>query len=110
MDTDLMANAIDGFEQRLRSVGATEWDATTPCDEWDVRALVNHVVSELLWMPPLLEGKTIAEVGDRFDGDVLGSDPLATYRSAAAASASSGVRVGRAGANRPSLIRRFPGE
>ena len=85
MDTALMAAAIDGFEQRLGAVGATEWNAATPCDDWDVRTLVNHVVGELLWMPPLLDGKTIAEVGDRFDGDVLASDPSATYRSAAAA-------------------------
>ena len=85
MESALMATAIDGFEQRLGAVGATEWNAATPCDDWDVRTLVNHVVGELLWMPPLLEGKTIAEVGDRFDGDVLGSDPLATCKSAAAA-------------------------
>jgi uncharacterized protein (TIGR03086 family) len=84
MESGLMATAIEGFEERLGAVGATEWTAATLCDDWDVRTLVNHVVGELLWMPPLLEGKTIAEVGDRFDGDVLGSDPLATYKSAAA--------------------------
>ena len=85
MESALMTTAIDGFGQRLGAVGATEWSAATPCDDWDVRTLVNHVVGELLWMPPLLEGKTIAEVGDRFDGDVLGSDPLATCKSAATA-------------------------
>ena len=76
MDMALMASAIDGFEQRLGAVGATQWNAATPCDDWDVRTLVNHVVGELLWIPPLLDGKTIAEVGDRFDGDILGSDPV----------------------------------
>ncbi len=94
MDTALMAAAIDGFEQRLGAVGATEWNAATPCDDWDVRTLVNHVVGELLWMPPLLEGKTIAEVGDRFDGDVLGSDPSTTYRSAAAAAQAAAFEPG----------------
>ncbi len=110
MDTALMASAIDGFEQRLGAVGATEWNAATPCDDWDVRTLVNHVVNELLWMPPLLEGKTIAEVGDRFDGDVLGSDPLASLQVGRGGRASRDVRAGRPGANRPSLVRRLPRE
>ena len=110
MDTALMASAIDGFEQRLGAVGATEWNAATPCDDWDVRTLVNHVVNELLWMPPLLEGKTIAEVGDRFDGDVLGSDPSASLQVGRGGRASRDVRAGRTGANRPSLVRRLPRE
>jgi uncharacterized protein (TIGR03086 family) len=43
-----------------------------------VRTLVNHVAGEYLWVPEMLAGKTIAEVGDRLDGDVLGEDPLKT--------------------------------
>jgi hypothetical protein len=43
------------------------------------------VVGEELWMVPLLQGATIADVGDRFDGDVLGDDPVSTARSASAA-------------------------
>src|SRR6266508_4658488 len=84
MDTALFADAIDGFGRRLDKVGAEQWTAATPCADWDVRTLVNHVVGELLWVPSLLEGRTIAEVGDRFDGDVLGDDPLVTWTSAAA--------------------------
>jgi len=38
---------------------------------------VNHLAGEDLWAPPLLAGSTIAEVGDRFEGDVLGAEPLA---------------------------------
>jgi uncharacterized protein (TIGR03086 family) len=44
---------------------------------------VNHVVAENLWVPPLFEGKTIREVGDRFDGDVLGEDPKRIWRDSA---------------------------
>jgi uncharacterized protein (TIGR03086 family) len=84
MDTALMAEAIDGFGQRLGAVDDSQWNAPTPCGEWDVRTLANHVVGELLWVSPLLEGTTIAEVGDRFDGDILGDDPLGAWASAAA--------------------------
>jgi uncharacterized protein (TIGR03086 family) len=44
---------------------------------------VNHVVGEELWTPPIAEGRTVEEVGDRFDGDVLGDDPVAVAREAA---------------------------
>ena len=53
------------------------------CDEWDVRALVNHIVSGNLWVPELVGGKSIADVGDRLDGDVLGDDPVAAYDASA---------------------------
>lgn len=55
----------------------------TPDSDWSVHDLVNHVVGEDLWLPPLLDGKTIAEVGDQYDGDVLGNNPAAAARTAA---------------------------
>ncbi|MGH3812317.1 MAG: TIGR03086 family metal-binding protein [Pseudonocardiaceae bacterium] len=70
---------------RVRAVRPDQWRDPTPCTEWDVRALVDHLVVEQLWAPPLLEGATIADVGDRFDGDQLGDDPVAAWESAAAA-------------------------
>lgn len=79
-----MANGIEEFHKRLKTLDASQWGARTPCAEWDVRTLVNHVTGELLWIPPLLEGKTVPEVGDRFDGDVLGDDPQATWLGAVA--------------------------
>lgn len=60
----------------------------TPCDEWDVRDLLNHVVSGNHWAAQLGAGATIDGVGSRFDGDQLGDDPLGSYdRSAEAAAA-----------------------
>ena len=60
-----------GARRRRRPMGGA-----TPCTEWDVRALVNHVLGEIRWAVPLFAGSTIAEVGDRFDGDLLGDDPV----------------------------------
>jgi uncharacterized protein (TIGR03086 family) len=67
----------------LEGVGADQWQQRTPCTEWSVRDLVNHVVGEDLWTAPLVQGSTIEEVGDRFDGDLLGDDPVARARAAA---------------------------
>jgi uncharacterized protein (TIGR03086 family) len=81
----LHGRAVRAFRDRVRAVPADAWSRTTPCADWDVRALVNHVVGEQLWTVPLLEGRTIAEVGDRFEGDVLGATPLKAVDGAATA-------------------------
>jgi uncharacterized protein (TIGR03086 family) len=81
----LYRNTITAWSALLTDVGADDWERPTPCTEWSVRDLVNHVTGENLWTVPLLEGNTIEEVGDRFDGDVLGSDPSGAALDAAAA-------------------------
>jgi uncharacterized protein (TIGR03086 family) len=59
------------------------WSDPTPCTDWNVRTLVNHVVGEDRWTKPLVDGKTIADVGDAFDGDLLGVDPKGSAVAAA---------------------------
>lgn len=76
---ELHRRAIAGMTERVHAVRDDQWNSPTPCSDWDLRALVNHVTGENLWTPPLLGGKTIAEVGDAFDGDVLGADPVAAW-------------------------------
>ena len=85
MDVPAMFRAaVAEFGSRVQQIGDHQWAAATPNDGWAVRDLVNHVTGEDLWAPPLLAGSTIAEVGDRFDGDVLGADPGAAWAAASA--------------------------
>jgi uncharacterized protein (TIGR03086 family) len=44
-----------------------------------VRQLLTHLVAGNFWVGELVAGKTIDEVGDRLDGDVLGDDAQAAY-------------------------------
>lgn len=81
----LYSQSVERWSGAVAGIGAHQWDLPTPCTDWTVRDLVNHVVGEDLWTPPMVAGMTIEEVGDRFDGDVLGADPVATARSAASA-------------------------
>lgn len=83
MDTvEAFRRAKDGFARAVDATGPTQWGEPTPCTDWDVRALVNHVTGEMLWVPPLMDGSTVADVGSRFDGDILGDDPVATWKEA----------------------------
>ena len=80
---DLYRDSVRTFAAKVAAVAPDQWGSATPCGDWDVRALVNHVVSEQLWSVPLLAGATIGEVGDKFDGDVLGDDPAQSAGEAA---------------------------
>jgi len=71
--------ALDVFDERVHLVPDDRWAAPTPCADWDVRMLVNHVVGEQAWVVPLLAGRTIAQVGSDLDGDLLGADPGAAW-------------------------------
>ncbi|MEV4196941.1 TIGR03086 family metal-binding protein [Micromonospora globbae] len=80
---EIYRRSLAEFVDRVEQVGSGQWSAPTPCTGWDVRTLVGHVVGEARWSVPLLAGRTVAEVGDRFDGDQLGADPVASAREAA---------------------------
>ncbi len=49
----------------------------TPCSQWDVRALINHIVNGQLRFTAVLKSEPGPERGD----DVLGADPAADFRS-----------------------------
>lgn len=80
---ELFVPACRAFGGTLAAAGSDDWARPTPCTDWDVRALTNHLVSENVWVAPLLGGATIAEVGDQFDGDLLGADPYSAWSTSA---------------------------
>ena len=61
-----------------------------------MRTLVNHVVGEERWTVPLMEGQTIADVGDSLDGDLLGDDPVTAAAAAARAAQEAAASADRA--------------
>ncbi|WP_330261421.1 TIGR03086 family metal-binding protein [Streptomyces sp. NBC_00539] len=80
------AEALRLFGGRVRAIAEGQWAAPTPCTEWTVRDLVNHVTGEQLWVPPLVtEGRTVEEVGEELSGDLLGEDPVVAWDRAAVA-------------------------
>ncbi len=74
--------ATDFFGGHVRAAPAHSWSMATPCTDWTVHDLVNHVVNEQLWVEPLIQGSSIAEVGDRFDGDLIVMNTLSSSKNA----------------------------
>jgi len=75
---ELYRGTVESWTARVRAVGMDQWHDPTPCEDWSVRDLVNHVTGEEAWSVPLLRGATIAEVGSSLDGDLLGDAPTDT--------------------------------
>ena len=80
----LYHRSVETWADRVNAVRPEQWDLPTPCREWSVRDLTNHVTGEDRWTVPLMRGSTMAEVGDGLDGDLLGDDPIRSALTAAA--------------------------
>lgn len=87
---ELYARALDATRPYIAAVRDDQWSLPTPCTEWNLRQLVNHVLYGTLWIKDIFDGRTVGEVGSKYDGDLIGEDALASY-DAAVASAKAAV-------------------
>jgi uncharacterized protein (TIGR03086 family) len=76
---ELLVVANDEFARRLRLIGADDWRRPTPCSEWNVRALVNHVVGANVRYQMLLHGTPTEQVEATRTVDHIGDDALASF-------------------------------
>ena len=91
---ELFRRAQGEFDRRVAAVKDDQWHDPTPCSDWDVRALVHHLVYEMVWAPPLYEGKTVADVGDQYEGELLGDDPKGVWAKTSAGALTSVTKPG----------------
>ena len=95
---ELYRRTVQAWNDRVAAVPAGAWSDPTPCADWSVRELVNHVVYENKWAIPLFAGSTVADVGDQFEGDLLGDDPTgASLAAAEEALAAAATRIPQGG-------------
>lgn len=76
---DQLERSTSEFGTRLRLVQAEQWRLATPCEKWDVRELVNHVVGGAVRYALLLHGATADEVVATRAVDHLGADPVGSF-------------------------------
>ena len=70
--------------QRVAGVRAEDFGLPTPCTDWDVRALLAHLVAAIWYFKALAAGERVADLM-RSLTDLVGDDPFASYDQAARA-------------------------
>jgi uncharacterized protein (TIGR03086 family) len=76
------ARALDATRAFVAGMGDVDWAAPTPCAEWNVRELLQHLLYGTVWIEDVFAGKTVEEVGTKYDGDLIGADAVASYDAA----------------------------
>jgi uncharacterized protein (TIGR03086 family) len=78
---DDLRTALSNAEKLLAGVRADQWDTPTPCTEWNVRALVNHMTWVASVFIARTEGRELP--GGSRDDDLLGDAPARSFNDAA---------------------------
>jgi uncharacterized protein (TIGR03086 family) len=81
-----LAAALSGAQQLVAAIGADEWDLASPCPEWTVRGVMNHLVGGNLLFARLLAGEQLPpreELVAAGRSDRLGDDAGAAFRASA---------------------------
>jgi len=76
-----LARALSVTGSLVAGVRDEQWSSPTPCTDWTVRDLVNHLVGANLVFAALLQDRTPPDRGT----DHLGEDPAGAYRDSGAA-------------------------
>jgi uncharacterized protein (TIGR03086 family) len=78
----VLGRAFEAVGVLVSNVGAAQWSAATPCADWDVRRLVDHLIGMNRVFTALLAD---APVPRRAAGDQVEEDPVSDYRESSAA-------------------------
>jgi uncharacterized protein (TIGR03086 family) len=79
---DILDHGGAQFARVLGAVTPQDWAFPTPCEGWTVQELVVHVVGGTRMSVALLDGATRDEAFAILQGDVLGNEPLDTFKDA----------------------------
>ena len=79
----LFKNCLAKSSSVMARVKVSQFKDPTLDTEWDVETLVRHMLYELSWVADILDGQTIAEVGDKYESDLISDDLVKSWQAAA---------------------------
>jgi uncharacterized protein (TIGR03086 family) len=83
--TNRLSQALDATGTIVSDIREDQWSNPTPCPQWSVRTLVNHLVVGNRMSARTVRGEAPPpweELRHLYDTDQLGTDPLRSYREA----------------------------
>ena len=99
LNLDLLQQAIDQLEQLIARIPPAQASLRTPCPEWNVRQLVNHVVFDMHVFVAGIDGSERPAP----NVDLIDDDWLAAYRRAGASLADAWRKRGTEGTLKTSI-------
>lgn len=75
-----LAHTIDQIRDHQWAEKRPDWFQTGGQGDASLKEIVNYHAFDTAWVPDVLAGRTIAEVGDTYAGDLLGTDAKSSYR------------------------------
>jgi uncharacterized protein (TIGR03086 family) len=114
---DVVALLARGFRDTAGVIAGIEnnrWDAPSPCTEWTVRQVGNHLAASIALLTRVVEGEPVDaaefDPGKLDDVDHLGPDPAEAFRSVAERALSAFARPGALDARFPYPAPDVPGQ
>ena len=84
-EQDVFILADQALLRVVEQIRDDQWDAVVPTELTPrqpgstLRQVINYHAYDDAWVPDVLAGKTIEEVGAAHDGDLLGDEPKAAF-------------------------------
>jgi len=76
----LFLYALETASEVISRVEPDTMELPTPDSEWSVHDLLQHIVYELAWTSDIVAGKTIQAVGDTYENELRGTDPVESWK------------------------------
>jgi hypothetical protein len=84
-EKDVFILADEALKNVVDQIRDEQWERRVPDDMsarqpgLTLRQIINYHAYDDAWVPDVLAGKTIEEVGDKYDGDLLGDHPKLNF-------------------------------